>query len=327
MADHVNPTPAPAAATGGPRVDLTRATTPRSVGERLIKALLGAAALLSVATTIAIVFSLLQGTLSFFGDVGFTDYLFGTKWTPLLAEGQQSFGVIPLLVSTLYISGIALLVAIPLGLLAAIYLAEYAKPRVRKIVKPILEVLAGVPTIVFGFFALSFFTPEILQALFGGRVQIFNQLAGGILVGFLVMPTIASVAEDAMTAVPGSLREGAFGLGASRLQVALRVVFPASLSGVVAGIVLGASRAVGETVVVLLASGNGQNLPNGPVLGPGDPSGSFAAFIAGTAGGDISVGSLAYETVFAVGTTLFVMTLVLNMISIRLVNKYRQVYE
>ncbi|MGE4426704.1 MAG: phosphate ABC transporter permease subunit PstC [Solirubrobacteraceae bacterium] len=313
---------------GGARVDLTRARTARSVGERFIHLGLGAAALVSVFVTFAIVFSLLKDTLSFFGEVGIGEFFFDTRWTPLLRGEQQSFGIIPLLASTLYISVVAMIVAIPVGLLSAIYLAEYAPPHVRKVVKPVLEVLAGVPTVVFGFFALAFFTPEILQPLLGvGNINIFNQLAAGLIVGMLVMPTVASVAEDAMSAVPQSLREGAFGLGANRLQVSIRVVFPAALSGIVAGIVLGASRAVGETVVILLAAGNGQNLPNGIVWDPGESAGSMAAFIAGTAGGDIPLGSISYKTVFAVGTTLFVITLLLNMLSIRLVRKFRQVYE
>ena len=183
------------------------------------------------------------------------DFLFGTKWTPLLGGDQQSFGVIPLLTGTLYLTAIGLVVAIPLGLLAAIYLSEYAPQRVRKVVKPVLELLAGVPTIVFGYFALTFFTPEVLRGVFGLDVNQFNALSAGIILGLLVLPTIASVAEDALTAVPASLREGAFGLGASKLQVSLRVVFPAALSGVVAALILGASRAVGETVIILVAGG------------------------------------------------------------------------
>lgn len=305
---------------------LRRVRSPRSVGERAIKALLLLAAIVSVVTTTLIVFSLVEETAGFFRDVPISDYLFGTKWTPLLGGEQQSFGVVPLLWSTIYITAIALVVAIPLGLLSAIYLAEYASPRARKVIKPILEVLAGIPTIVLGFFALSFFTPEILKTIVPGTGT-NNQLAAGILVGVLVLPTIASIAEDAMTAVPQALREGAFGMGANRMQVALRVVFPAALSGVVAGLVLGASRAIGETVVILLAAGNGQLLPGGPVTDARDPAGNMAAFIAGTAGGDIPTGSIEYSTIFVVGFTLFVLTLALNIVSIRLVNKYRQVYE
>lgn len=319
-------TPASPGASGAGS-SLIRARTRRSVGEGVVRGILFAAAAFSVLTTTLIVLSLLQETISFFGDVSLTDYLFGTKWTPLLSSAQQSFNVWPLLFATFYITAIALVVALPLGLLCAIYLAEYATPRARKVIKPVLEVLAGVPTIVLGYFALAFFTPSILKPLLGSGVGTNNQLAAGIVVGLLVLPTIASVAEDSMSAVPSSLREGAFGIGANRMQVSLRVVFPAALSGVVAAIVLGASRAFGETVVILLAAGNGQLLPKGAVTNPLEPAGNMAAFIAGTAGGDIGQGSIEYKTIFTIGFTLFLITLALNAVAIRLVNKYRQVYE
>jgi phosphate transport system permease protein len=217
-----------------------------------------------------------------------------------------------------------MLVAIPLGLAAAIYLAEYARPAVRKTIKPVLELLAGVPTIVFGYFALTFFTPEILRAIFGeGNVGVFNALSAGIIIGFLIVPTIASISEDSMSAVPQSLREGSFGLGASKLQTTMRVVFPAALSGIVASIVLGFSRAVGETMVVVIAAG----LQPQWGLDIFQSMETMTTFIASTAKGDVSTGSIAYKTLFAVGTTLFVITLIMNMISIRFVRKYRQVYE
>jgi phosphate transport system permease protein len=304
-------------------LDLTRPSGRRTTGEAAIRGLLALAAALSVLTTVLIVFSLVNETVKFLGDVGITQYLFGTKWTPQLAGDSQSFGVVPLLVGTLYLTFIGLLVAVPLGLLSAIYLAEYAPRRVRKIVKPILEVLAGVPTIVFGFFALTFVTPEILQGALGLETEQFNQLAAGLIVGVLVLPTVA---EDAMTSVPYSLREGAFGLGANKMKVALRVVFPAALSGIVAALVLGASRAIGETLVILLAGGSGQLLPE-VVWDAKESGGSMASFIASTATGDAPTGSIEYETIFAVGFTLFLFTLVLNLLSIRLVNRYRQVYE
>jgi phosphate transport system permease protein len=319
-------TPASPGASGAGS-SLIRTRTRRSVGEGIVRVILLAAAAVSVLTTTLIVLSLLRETINFFGDVPITDFLFGNKWTPLLSGEQQSFGVWPLLFATFYITAIALVVAVPLGLLSAIYLAEYAKPRVRKVVKPVLEVLAGIPTIVFGYFALAFFTPSILKPLLGSGIGTNNQLAAGIIVGLLVLPTIASVAEDGMSAVPYSLREGAFGMGANRMQVSLRVVFPAALSGIVAAIVLGASRAFGETVIILLAAGNGQLLPRGAVTDPGSPAGNMPAFIAGTASGDIPTGSIEYKTIFAVGFTLFVVTLLLNALAIRLVNKYRQVYE
>jgi phosphate transport system permease protein len=296
--------------------------TRRSVGEQAVKYCLFAAAAVSIVTTVLIVLSLLRETIRFFGDVPIGDFLFGTKWTPLLGGDQQSFGVIPLLTGTLYLTAIGLVVAVPLGLLAAIYLSEYAPRRVRKVIKPVLELLAGVPTIVFGYFALTFFTPEILRGL-GLAVNQFNALSAGIILGLLVLPTIASVAEDALSAVPQSLREGAFGLGASKLQVSLRVVFPAALSGVVAALILGASRAVGETVIILVAGGQVARLGVDPTQGYQ----SMAAFIAATSRGDIPTGSIKFETIFVVGMALFLITLALNAASIRLVRRYRQVYE
>ncbi len=293
----------------------------RRWGEDVIKGLLMLAALISVLTTTGIVLSLLEETIAFFGEVGFADFLFGTNWSPAIKP--ESFGVLPLVSGTLLISLVAMIVATPLGLGAAIYLAEYARPRVRKTIKPILELLAGVPTIVFGYFALTFFTPEILRGLFSLDVAIYNGLVGGIIIGFLIIPTVASISEDAMGAVPQSLREGAFGLGASKLQVTMRVVFPAALSGIVASLVLAISRAIGETMVVVIASGLqpqwGANL--------GQAMETMTAYIATTAKGDIATGSIAFKTVFAVGMTLFVITLVLNLFSIRFVRKYRQVYE
>jgi phosphate transport system permease protein len=296
-------------------------TARRRWGEELIKALLILAALLSVLTTTGIVIALLRETIDFFGDVGVWEFLSGKKWTPLFEPA--SFGVRPLVIGTFLITFIALLVAGPLGLGAAIYLSEYAKPRVRKTIKPILELLAGVPTIVFGYFALTFFTPTVLQDILHLKVDLFNALAAGIIMGFMIIPTVASVAEDAMSAVPMSLREGAYGLGASKLQVSLRVVFPAALSGIVAAIVLGVSRAVGETMIVLLAAGSVANNS----LNPTEPHQSLAAFIGATAGGDTPTGSIEYKTIFAVGMLLFVITLIMNLISIRFVRKYRQVYE
>ena len=293
----------------------------RRWGEEIIKALLILAALISVLTTTGIVIALLRETIDFFGSVGLWDFLSGGKWTPLFEP--PSFGVRPLVIGTFLITFIALAVAAPLGLGAAIYLSEYARPRVRKTLKPILELLAGVPTIVFGYFALTFFTPNILQDLLHVKVDIFNALAAGIIMGFMVIPTVASVAEDAMSSVPQSLREGAYGLGASKLQVSLRIVFPAALSGIVAAIVLGVSRAVGETMIVLLASGQVANNS----LDPREPHLSLASFIGSTAGGDTPTGSIEYKTIFAVGMLLFVITLIMNLISIRFVRKYRQVYE
>ena len=303
-------------------VSLTRTRTRRSTGEQVIKGLLAGAALLSVLTTIGIGITLITESSKFFGEVPFADFFFGTDWSPLTGGESTSFGVLPLVWSTLYLTFIALLVAVPLGLGVGIYLAEYASPRIRKTFKPIVEVLAGIPTIVFGYFALAFFTPLLKEQL-GIELQVFNGLSAGIILGILVLPTIASVSEDALSAVPQSLREGAFGLGAAKWQVVVRVVFPAALSGVVAALVLGASRAIGETVVILVAGGNNPNLS----FDLGIAHQNMAAFVANTARADISAGGVAYATIFAVGATLFVMTLLLNLVAIRFVRRYRQVYE
>ncbi len=310
----------PAAASAAPGTPVLGAARRRR-GEDAIRVGLFLAALLSVLTTVGIVFSLLKETLAFFGDVGVWDFLTGTEWSPLFADPR--FGVLPLITGTLLVTGLALLVAIPLGLGAAIYLAEYATPRTRRIVKPFIELLAGVPTIVFGYFALTFFTPVILNGVLGMDVPTFNALSAGIVMGFMVLPTVASISEDAMSAVPASLREGAFGLGANKLQVSLRVVFPAALSGIVASIVLGVSRAIGETMIVLVAAGQQPNL----TADPRNSVETITTFIAATAKGDIATGTTTYKTIFAVGMTLFAMTLLMNAIAIRFVRRYRQVYE
>ena len=289
----------------GVQFNLNRTPSARSRFEAGVKVALMAAAALSVLTTLLIIGSLLFESIEFFGEVPIGDFIFGTKWTPQFAGAQQSFGVVPLVWGTIYLSLIALAVAVPLGLLSAVYLSEYAPPRVRKTVKPVLELLAGVPTIVFGYFALTFFSPEILNNLLGIQVGVFNGLGAGLIMGLLVLPTIASVAEDAMAAVPYSLREGAFGLGASKLQVSLRIVFPAALSGIVAALVLGASRAIGETVLVLIAGGQTANLG----VDPRESFQTMAAYIAAQARGDIPAGSVEYLTIFAVGFTLFLITL------------------
>ncbi len=295
----------------------------RHFGEKIIKALLFLAALVSILITVGIVFSLVGETLAFFQDDAVTvkAFLTGAEWSPLFSDPE--FGIRPLVQGTLIISAIGLLVAVPLGLGTAVYLSEYARPRVRAVVKPTLELLAGIPTVVFGYFALTYFTPKILNGIFGLDVAVFNGLAGGIIVGIMIIPTVASIAEDAMASVPQSLREGAYGLGASKRQVATRVVFPAALSGIVASVVLGASRAVGETMIVLIAAGQ---VPT-TSLDPRQPMETMTAFIGATGKGDVPTGSTGYKAIFAVGFTLFVMTLIINAIAIRLVRKYRQVYE
>ncbi|MEO6496041.1 MAG: phosphate ABC transporter permease subunit PstC [Solirubrobacteraceae bacterium] len=294
---------------------------PRRFGERAIKAVLFAAAMMSVLTTTGIVLSLLTETISFFGEVSIGDFYGGTDFSPLFAD--PSFGVLPLVTGTLLITAIGLVVAVPLGLGGAVYLSEYASPRVRKSFKAALELLAGVPTIVFGYFALTWLTPVVLNDLLGLGVPVFNALSAGIVLGFMVVPTIASISEDAMSAVPTSLREAAYGIGANKLQVSTRVVFPAALSGIVAAIVLGVSRAIGETMIVLIAAGQVPNL----TADPRESVETMTTFIAASAKGDLPTGSIGYQTIFAVGMTLFLLTLIMNAISIRFVRRYRQVYE
>ena len=295
--------------------------TSRRWGEKAIKGALFAAAAISVLTTLGILVALLRETISFFSEVGIGHFLFDAEWAPLFEPNQ--YGIWQLINGTLLITGIAILLAIPLGIGSAIYLSEYASPRFRKIVKPVLEVLVGVPTIVLGYFALTFVTPTLLQSFVGVDVQIYNALAAALVMAIMILPTIASISEDAMSAVPSGLREGAYGMGANKLQVSTRVVFPAALSGIVAAIVLGISRAIGETMIVLIAAGQK------PCTGvdPRQPCETIAAFIGATGKGDVPTGSTEYKTIFAAGMTLFLLTLIFNMISIRFVRKYRQVYE
>lgn len=313
-------------ATGGfgGRPDPSRplvAARPR-YGERLIRGLLAACAVISVATTTIIVISLLTPTIGFFEDVSFGEFFSTDTWAPLTAD--PSFGVLRVVVGTLSTTLWGLLFAIPIGLLSAIYLSEYAKPRVRRIVKPVLEILAGIPTVALGVFAVTFLSPEI-QDVFPNFVKTPPFAAGiaGLAIGLLIVPIIASISDDAMRAVPGSLREGAYGLGANKLKVATKVVFPAAISGIVASVVLAGSRAVGETMVVLLAAGKTPNL----TFDPGSSVQTMTAFIGTTATGDVATGTTAYDTIFAVGAVLFVMTFVMNIFAIRLVRRFREVYE
>ena len=292
-------------------------------GEHVIAALLFACAALSVAVTVGIVIALAGPTIEFFGSVDLGSFYGGTDWSPLFSPPK--FGVLPLVTATLTTTFWALVVAIPCGLGAAIYLSEYAKPRTRKILKPVLEVLAGVPTVVYGFFALTFLTPLIQDIWFlpGDPPAVFNALSAGLVMGVMILPTVASLSEDAMASVPQGLRQGAFALGATRMKVATKVVVPAALSGIVASFVLGISRAVGETMIVLIAAGGTPNLS----FNPTEAMQTMTAFIAAAGIGDQPTGSVGYKTIFAVGATLFVATFVMNMLSTRLVRKYREVYE
>jgi phosphate transport system permease protein len=292
-------------------------------GERVIVALLFLCAALSVLVTVGIVIALLGPSIDFFGDVGLAEFYFGTQWSPLFSPPE--FGVLPLVSATLVTTFWALLVAIPFGLGAAIYLSEYASTKTRKTLKPVLEVLAGIPTVVYGFFALTFLTPLLQDVWFfpGDKPGVFNALSAGLIMGVMILPTVASLSEDAMAAVPQGLRQGAFALGGTKMQVSTKIVVPAALSGIVASFVLGISRAVGETMIVLIAAGGTPNL----AFNPTEAMQTMTAFIASAGIGDQPTGSIGYKTIFAVGGTLFVATFIMNFFSIRLVRKYREVYE
>lgn len=286
--------------------------------ESAIKGVLTFFALISVLTTIGIIFILLKESLGFFQQVSIVDFLTGTEWTALF--GTPKFGILPLVGGTLLVSAIGVVLAIPLGLGSAIYLSEYASSRTRKILKPILEVLAGIPTIVYGFFALTVVTPIIKQVF--PSANVFNALSAGIAIGVMILPMISSLSEDAMKAVPKSLREGAYALGCTKLEVSLKVVVPAALSSIIASFILAISRAVGETMIVALAAGSTPNL----TINPLESVQTMTAFIAQVASGDVSHGGLIYKTIFAVGLVLFVMTLLMNLLSRYIVKKYKEEY-
>jgi phosphate transport system permease protein len=286
--------------------------------ERLVEAILFLCALLSVATTIGIVAVLAFETFEFLRDVPVTEFLFGTEWTPLFATPR--FGVLPLVTGTLLVSTIAMLVALPMGLLSAIYLSEYADERLRRVVKPVLELLAGIPTVVYGYFALLFVTP-LLQQFIPGLAG-FNALGPGIVMGIMILPLVSSLSEDAMRGVPRGLREGSYALGATRMQTSLRVVVPAAFSGITAAFILGVSRAIGETMIVAIAAGQQPRL----TLDPTVPIETMTAYIVQVSLGDTPQGTLSYRTIFAVGMLLFIGTFSLNLVSTWLRERYREEY-
>jgi phosphate transport system permease protein len=294
----------------------------RRYREKIVVGSLFLCAALSVLVTAGIVLALVIPSIEFFGTVSPVEFFTGTEWAPLFKNAK--FGVLPLLSGTLVVTVIAAVICLPLGLLAAIYLSEYAARRTRSFVKPILEILAGIPTVVYGFFALTFVTPLLREHwLSETPPQVFNALSAGLVMGIMILPTVASISEDAIYAVPQSLRAGAAALGATKYEVSTRVVVPAALSGIIAAFVLGVSRAVGETMIVLIAAGGTPNF----TLNPLEAMQTMTAFIGAAGLGDQSTGSIGYKTIFAVGMTLFVMTLIMNIISIRLVRKYREVYD
>lgn len=305
-------------ATPDERISLQRSSA--RTGERAILTVLFIAATVSVLTTVGIVVALLLPAIQFFREVPVTDFLFGTQWTP--SFGDKNYGVLPLVVGTAWTTAIGLAVAIPLGLGAAMLLSEYATDRMRRVLKPVLELLAGVPSVVYGYFALVFVGPILLDRLLGIEVKTFNVLQAGIVLGIMIIPTVASLSEDAMSAVPHALRQGSAALGANRMQTTLRVVFPAAISGIIAAIVLGLSRAVGETMIVLIASGSLAQI----TADPRESAMTMTGHIAIAATGQNAVGSVGYNTLFAVGLLLFAITLLINVISIRLVRRFREAY-
>jgi phosphate transport system permease protein len=291
----------------------------RRWGEDVVKGVLALCALVSVATTVGIVVALFAPAWEFFREVSIVDFATGTNWAPLFEPA--SFGVLPLVVATLVVTFWACLVCMPFGLGSAIYLSEYARERERKWLKPALEILAGIPTVVYGYFALTFVTP--LLGDIGLEVGVFNVLAAGLVMGVMLIPTVASISEDAMSAVPRDLRDGAYALGSTRFQVSTRIVVPAAISGIVASYVLAISRAVGETMIVAVAAGLLAQL----TVDPREEAMTMTAFIANVGQGDVETGSIEYKTIFAVGATLFVMTFLMNIFAIRLVRRFREVYE
>ena len=277
-------------------------------------------ALLSIVTTVGIVAVLLTEAVPFFHEVSILRFITGTEWTPLFSI--KSFGVLPLLSATIFIAGMALAIAFPIGLLSAIYLSEYAPEPVRVVIKPTLEVLAGIPTVVYGFFAITFISPHIIRPLFQTE-SIFNAVSAAIAMGVMLIPIVVSLSDDAMRAVPSSLREGAYALGSSRFQVSTRIVVPAALSGIVAAGLLALARGVGETMIVTIAAGGIPNLSWDPL----DAMQTMTAYIMEVAMGDTPRGTVEYESIFGVGLLLFVFTLAINLLAQVLLAKFREVYE
>ena len=288
----------------------------RRPSERILEALLLVSGLVSVLTTAGILYVLAFETFQFFSEVSPLEFLTGLEWTPLFADAR--FGILPLLSGTLLTSGIALGVALPFGLLAAIYMSEFAPSRVRRALKPALELLAGVPTIVYGYFALVFLTP-LLQALVPGLAG-FNALSAGIVMGIMITPMISSLSEDALRAVPTGLREAAYGLGSTKLSAIFRVVVPAATSGVAASVILALSRAVGETMIVAIAAGQQPRFTFDPRV----PIETMTTYIVQISMGDVPAGTREYRTIFAVGSALFLLTFAMNVVSQRLAKKYRE---
>ncbi|MGI8926920.1 MAG: phosphate ABC transporter permease subunit PstC [Tepidiformaceae bacterium] len=291
--------------------------------ELVAMAFLWACGLISLVTTVLIVITLFGETVSFFGDVSFAEFFLSTRWQALI-PGTESFGIWELVAGTLSVLLWTMVIALPLGLAAAVYLSEYAHPRTRSILKPVLEALAGVPTVVYAFFALTVITQDVLRPLLGAeRVPIFNSLSASIVMAVMVLPTIASVSEDAMSSVPRELKEAAYGLGSTRLEVAFRVVFPAALSGIIAAILLGVARVIGETMIVAVAAGSTPNL----TLNPLATVQTLTGYMLQVGLGDAARGTINYTSLFAVGSTLFVFTFLVNVVAQTIVARYREAYD
>jgi phosphate transport system permease protein len=289
-----------------------------NIQEKIIEVILLCCALVSILTTFGIVFIIFKVTFEFFQKVSFIQFFFDTRWTPLFAD--QHFGIWPLIAGTMLTTAIAMFVAVPLGLSSAIYLSEYASPKVAAILRPAVELLAGVPTVVYGYFALLFVTPVLRSIL---PLEIFNALSAGLMMGIMITPTVGSISVDAIQAVPRSMREGAYALGVTKLETIIKVVIPAALSGISASIILGISRAVGETMTVLIAAGQEPKL----TLNPLTSVETMTAYMAQISGGDSPRGSLNYKTLYAVGAVLFLITLALNIISNWIANRFKEKYE
>lgn len=289
--------------------------------EQVIQWFLFLCAALSILVTIGIVYELVKESWLFFGDpeVSFREFITGTEWQPMIGQ----IGVLPLVSATLMTSSIAMLVAFPLGLMVAVYLSEYASQRVRGTLKPLLEVLAGIPTVVYGYFAVTFMTP-LLQSIFGNDiVDVYNTASAGIVMGILILPLVTSMTEDALSSVPRSLREAAFALGSTKMETSMQIVVPAAFSGIAAAFIVALSRAVGETMIVALAAGAGPNFTFNAFEG----AETLTGYIVRISGGDVSYDSIDYNSIFALGLVLFLVTLTLNFISRRIVERYREVYE
>jgi phosphate transport system permease protein len=284
----------------------------------IVKWVFFACTMISILTTTGILFTLIYQATGFFNEISIWEFITGTRWTPILKP--RSYGVLPLVSGTLLVTLIAALVALPTGLMTAIFLSEYAPDKLRRVVKPVLEVLAGIPTVVYGYFALTFVTP-LLQTVFEGLI-VFNALSAGLVMGVMIIPMVSSLSEDAMMAVPRNLREGAYALGATRYEVSIKIVVPAALSGIIAAFILAISRAIGETMLVTIAAGATPSLSFNPM----ESVQTMTAYIVQLSLGEAPVGSLEYNTIFAVGLVLFAMTFVMNLLGFWIVRRFRESY-